>query len=240
MKTLKSISLILLAVVVSSCNWDLIIDQETGNGNVATKTRTINEDFNGVRGSSGLDVFLEKGSANKVVVEADSNLHEFIETEVINGVLKIRTTKNISRAKSKKVYVTFTSLNLVEASSGADVIVSDVVRSENLEISSSSGADLEIEVDARELTAKTSSGSDIKVTGRAKYLTADASSGSDLNAKNLKVDKCRAEASSGADITVHVETSLDAKASSGGDIRYYGDPVTVNKKDGHSSAIRKM
>lgn len=240
MKTLKTIVVLALAVVASSCNFDMLVNQETGNGNVVTKTRNINEDFSGVRGSSGLDVYLEQGDQVKIVVEADENLHEFIETEVINGMLKIKTSKNISRAKAKKVYVTYVSLDAVEASSGADVIGSDVIRAENIEISSSSGADLEIEVDARELTAKTSSGADIKVTGTAKYFTADASSGSDLNARNLRVDNCRAEASSGADIIVNVGSSLDARASSGGDIRYYGDPTTVNKKDGQSSAIRKM
>ncbi len=241
MKILKSTLIVLLAVVASSCNFDLIVNQENGNGNVVTKTRNISEDFNGIRGSSGLDVFLEEGNEAKIVVEADENLHEFIETEVVNGMLKIKTSKNINRAKAKKVYVTYVgNLEVVSASSGADVIANDVIRAEQLEISSSSGADLELEIDAREVTAKTSSGADLKVSGRAKYLTADASSGSDLNAKNLEVNKCRADVSSGADIVVNVASSLDAKASSGGDIRYYGDPVTVNKKDGKSSGIRKM
>lgn len=234
------ILLVIAAFTLTSCNFDMMINQVSGNGEVVTKTRNISEDFDGVRGSSGLDVFLEEGSENKVVVEADSNLHEYIETEVHNGILKIRTKENINRAKAKKVYVTYTSLNTVEASSGADVIANDVIRAETLTLSSSSGADLELEIDAREVTAKTSSGADIKVTGRAKYLTVDASSGSDINARNLEATKVRAEVSSGADIVVNVKESLDAKASSGGDIKYYGDPMTVNKKDGKSSAIRKM
>ena len=237
MKTL--ILTVLSAFVLTSCNFDFVVNGERGNGDVVTKTRNV-EDFDGVRGSAGLDVFLEKGSENKVVVEADSNLHEYIETEVVNGVLKVRTSRNINRAKAKKVYVTFTELNTVEASSGADVISNDVIRAEELSISSSSGADLEIEIDAREVTAKCSSGADIKLSGRAKYFTADASSGSDINARNLDATKVRAEASSGADVVVNVQESLDAKASSGGDIKYYGDPVTVNKRDGKSSAIRKM
>ena len=237
MKTL--ILTVLSAFVLTSCNFDMVVNSERGNGDVVTKTREVG-DFDGVRGSAGLDVYLEEGTENKVVVEADSNLHEFIETEVVNGVLKIRTRRNINRAKSKKVYVTYTNLNLVEASSGADVIGRDVIKSEDLTLSSSSGADLELEVNAREVTAKTSSGADIKLSGRAKYFPADASSGSDLNASNLEATKVRAEVSSGADIVVNVLESLDAKASSGGDIKYYGDPVTVNKNDGKSSSIRKM
>lgn len=239
MKTLKLLSIGLLSLGMTSCVFEGDWGQTRGNGNVITQTRDV-EDFTGVRGSSGLDVYLEKGSENKVVIEADENLHDLIVTEVNNGFLKIKTSSGISRAKAKKVYVTFTDLDAVEASSGSDVIVNSVVSAEKLSLSSSSGADLEVEIDAREVTAKTSSGSDLKVSGRAKYLTADASSGSDLNARELRVLKCRAEASSGSDITVNVEESLDAKASSGGDIRYYGDPLTVNKKDGPSGGIRKM
>ncbi len=241
MKTIKILSAGFIALLLSSC----IIDggswgQTRGNGNVVTKTRNISEDFTGVRGASGLDVYLEKGNENKVVVEADENLHDLIVTEVHNGFLKIKTSKGISRAKAKKVYVTYTELDAVEASSGADVIVNSVIKAEKLSLSSSSGADLEVEIDAREVSISTSSGADLKVFGRAKYLTADASSGSDLNARELQVQKCRANASSGADITVNVKEDLDARASSGGDVRYYGDPVTVNKKGSRSSGVRKM
>lgn len=240
MKTLKFLSAGILAMLMTSCVFEGDWGQTRGNGNVVTETRDISEHFTGVRGSAGLDVYLEKGSETKVVVEADENLHDLIITEVNNGFLKIRTRSNISRAKAKKVYVTYTELDALEASSGADVIANSVVKAEKLSLSSSSGADLEVEIDAREVTASTSSGADLKVFGRAKYFTADASSGSDLNAKELSVQKCRAEATSGADITVNVREDLDARASSGGDIRYYGNPTSVNKKDGHSGGIRKM
>jgi len=39
---------------------------------------------------------------------------------------------------------------------------------------------------------------------------------------------------------VNVKEKLNAKASSGGDVKYYGDPVSVSKKDSSSGNIRKM
>jgi len=216
------------------------IGQENGNGNVVTEEREVTQDFNEVKGSRGLDVYLTKGNENKIIIEADENLLELIETNISNGKLTITSSKNIGRAKSKKVHVTFVELSKIEASSGADIIGNSVIKNETLTLDSSSGADLEIEVFAKQLYAETSSGADIDVSGKASILNAKASSGSDLNAKKLQVLTCNAKASSGANITVNVKDNLDAKASSGGDVKYYGNPVSVTKKDGSSGSIRKM
>ena len=44
----------------------------------------------------------------------------------------------------------------------------------------------------------------------------------------------------GADITLNTSDELYAKASSGGDIKYYGNPEKITKKDGVSGNIRKQ
>lgn len=240
MKPIKTLLLLVLVTVISSCQFDVILNQENGNGNVTTEERTVNQEFDKVRGSSGIDVYLTEGSENKIVVEADENLHEFIETNISNGKLTIRSSKNIGKAKAKKVHVTFTNLSSIEASSGADVIGKSVVKNETINLDSSSGADLEVEVFAKDVYVETSSGADINVSGKASNIYANASSGSEINAKNLLTVTCNAKASSGADIVVNVKDKIDAKATSGGDVRYYGDPELVSKKGGRSGSVKKM
>ena len=132
------------------------------------------------------------------------------------------------------MYVTYTSLNTIEASSGADVIANSVVKSENLTLDCSSGSDLEVDVFAKYVIAETSSGADLKVSGKATNLDASASSGSDLNAKDLLVINCTADVSSGADITVNVKEKLISETSSGGDVHYYGNPGNVSKNESKS------
>ncbi|MEZ4779082.1 MAG: head GIN domain-containing protein [Flavobacteriaceae bacterium] len=239
---MKSIKILLIAVagiVATSCHFDINLGEVNGNGNVTTEERPVG-DFTGVRGSAGMDVFLTEGSENKVVVEADENLLEYIETYVENGTLKVTTKKSIGRSKSQKVHVTYVHLESIEASSGADVIGNSVIKNETLSLSSSSGADLEVEILAKEVYASSSSGSDLKVSGKATRLIADASSGSDLKARELEVISCKAEASSGADITVNVKEQMEGHASSGGDIKYYGNPSDVSVRDGASGDVRKM
>lgn len=239
MKTRNTLAAIGLALLLSACNFN-INTGENGNGNVVTQERNVTEDFTEVRGSAGLDVYLTQGDENKIVVEADENLQQYIEADIEGGKLHITTSENIGRSKAKKVYVTYKELNTVEASSGADVTGNSVIKSENLSLKSSSGAQLNVEIFAKNLSAKTSSGADLIVSGKASSLKADASSGSELNAKELLVIDCNAEASSGAEITVNVKDKLETNVSSGGEVNYYGNPVSVNSNESHSGNVNKM
>ncbi|KAA3620510.1 MAG: DUF2807 domain-containing protein [Flavobacterium sp.] len=239
MKTLNLIFAFITVVTLSSCNFDITLGQVDGNGNVVTEVRSV-ADFTKVKGAAGMDVYLTEGTENKVTVEADENLLELIETEVEGGKLRIRAIQNIGRAKAKKVHVTYVNLSSIEASSGADVIGNSVIKSETLNLDSSSGADLELEILSSEVFAETSSGSDMKLSGKATTLRAKASSGSDLDARELLVATCNADASSGADIQVNVKDQLTAEASSGGDVHYYGDPAAVTNKGNRSGGVHKM
>jgi hypothetical protein len=58
-----------------------------------------------------------------------------------------------------------------------------------------------------------------------KTFEAEASSGSDIKAQKLESKICKVRVSSGSDATVTVSDELYARASSGGDVRYYGSPV---------------
>jgi hypothetical protein len=239
MKTQTIIITLFTALILSACNFNMSFG-ENGNGNVVTQERDVSEDFDQVKGSAGLDVYLTQGEENKIVVEADENLLQYIETDVENGKLHITTSENIGRSEAKKVHVTYKELNTIEASSGADVVGKSVVKSKNLSLKSSSGADLTLEVFSKDITAKSSSGSNMTLSGKASSLKADASSGSELNAKKLLVLNCNAEASSGAEVTVNVKERLETHSSSGGDINYYGNPVSVNSDKSHSGSVNKM
>ncbi|WP_026450177.1 head GIN domain-containing protein [Aequorivita capsosiphonis] len=238
MKPIHLIATSIIALIFTSCV--INIDGEKGNGNVVTQERDVTENFTELRGSAGLEVYLTQGDENKIVVEADENLLQYISTDIKNGKLHITTSENIGRSKAKKVYVTFKELNNIEASSGADVIGNSVIKSQNLSLRSSSGADLKVEVFSQDLVIKSSSGSEVDVSGKASSLKADASSGSEIDAEELLVASCNAEASSGAEVTVNVKDKLETHVSSGGSINYYGNPVSVDSNKSHSGSVKKM
>jgi len=74
-----------------------------GKGEVVRIERNINENFNAVKASKGLDVILVKDQNKKVIVEANKNLHEHIEVYVKDNTLYVTSDKNIFRADEKNV-----------------------------------------------------------------------------------------------------------------------------------------
>ncbi|MBL4604373.1 MAG: DUF2807 domain-containing protein [Flavobacteriaceae bacterium] len=235
--TITKLTVILfLATFVTSCGFDML-NRIDGDRNVVSKKRKINDDFTRVKVSNGLDLYIKQGSKTSLTVEADENLHEIIITEVKGGVLKIYTDRNIRRAKARKVYLTVTTLEELKATSGSDVFSENTIKANDLEVSTSSGADMRIEVDADNVTSRSSSGADLRISGIANSHSANASSGSSIHAYNLKSKNVTAKVSSGADISVFATESINARASSGGDIRYKGSPEKVNKKTSSGGGV---
>ncbi len=150
MKNLKELSLIILCLVFTACVDGQFRKTVYGNGNVSTEERTpLNAQ--GVRVSTGIDVYLKQGNELKLAVEADENLHEYIITEVKNGVLNVYTDANIRRAEMKKVYVTLKEINSVSTSSAGDIIGMTAIETDDLRISASSAGDIKLEVYARKI-----------------------------------------------------------------------------------------
>jgi hypothetical protein len=227
-----------IAITISSCGVDLF-NRIDGNRNVVTENRKINNDFNAVKISSGIDLYITQGDKVSLTVEADENLQDLILTEVENGRLKIYTEKNIWRAKARKVHLTVVNLDELTATSGSDVYTRNTINTTNFKISTSSGADARVTVNAVSVSSSASSGSDLKITGETDSHISKASSGSSINAYGLASKNTTVRVSSGADINIHASETIDAKASSGGDIDYKGNPKKVNKKTSSGGSVSR-
>ena len=238
---IKFIVATVLSLMLFSCNFDLNLNSGVrGNGDVITQERTITESFSTIKATEGLDVYLTQGNNTSITVEADENLHELILTEVENGVLKIHTKENIGYASSKKVKVSFKDISSIISTSGSDVFSTNTITAERLNLKSTSGSDMKLDVNTSVLECKSTSGSDLRLSGKTGKLIAEATSGSDIKAADLMAESSQVKATSGADITVNTSKELTAKATSGGDIKYYGNPEKVDKTDGVSGSIRKQ
>ncbi|WP_052143728.1 head GIN domain-containing protein [Wocania ichthyoenteri] len=237
----KIIVATLLSLTLFSCNFDINMNSGVrGNGNVETQERTINEPFSAIKATEGLNVYLTQSNSESITVEADENLHDLIITEVVDGVLKIHTSENIGKSTSKKVMVSFKNISAITSTSGSDVYSTNTITTNHLKLNSTSGSDMKLEVNTSILECKSTSGSDLRLSGKTEKLIAEATSGSDIKASNLIAESSQVKATSGADISVNTVKELTAKATSGGDIRYYGNPEKVNKNKSSSGSVRKQ
>ena len=238
MKTLfKSALIVVLFITSISC---VNINGVKGNGNVTTQNRNISSDFVKINASTGIDVYMTFGDEPSLAVEADENLHEYITTEVKDGTLYISSKKNIIRAKAKKVYLSVLHINEVITTSGAEVNSENTIITNKLQLEATSGSDINLRVKVTDLSCEATSGADIRLIGKVDDFSARATSGSDIHAYDLKAENCTARVTSGADIKIHVIKRLDAKATSGGDIRFKGNPKILEQDESSSGRVKRM
>lgn len=231
---MKNILLIVLSVcLLQSC------EVKTGSGNIEKQERKLQE-FHSVNVGGSFEVVIRHGNNYKVIIEGDDNILEDIETDISNGRLNIgyRDGVNVNNT-DVKIYVETSGLQSVNASSSATVKVEGVMDSDKtLKFHASSAASVEAEIDAPAAELDASSSGRITLKGRTKNLDTQASSAGEIEAGQLLSENTKAQASSGASVTVHASLKLNGQASSGGSINYRGDP-TVSRQESSGGSISK-
>ena len=232
----KIIVILLIFISTTSC----ILTGTKGNNKVTTEERNPNSQFDGIKVSQGINLILTQGNDEKITVETDENLQEILITKVNNNhILEVYFDKNIRKATTKNVYVTAKNINLLRSSSGASITSENAIRLESVQIKSSSGSSIRIEIVAHEINSTASSGSNIKIIGKTNNFTAKASSGSTIRANRLEASEVEVKASSGASIEVNASQILAATASSGGSVDYEGNPKKLIKNTSSGGSVHK-
>ena len=211
-------------LALSLC-FSFALGQEVVAGENAQK-RNVGS-FHGVKTSAGIQVILTKGAKEELAVTAsDADLVDKIKTVVTNGVLRISRDSDNWRFWERKrnwkvvVYVSYTQLDELEASSGGSIQAKAV----NLD----------------KLSADVSSGGSITLSGTAQSLSVDGSSGGIFRGYELAVTNCKADVSSGGGVQVTVTKEISAEASSGGYVRFKGEGLMRNINVSSGGSVKRQ
>ena len=226
----------IISALLLSCNFSGGVE---GNGNVITADRAISEKISEIKISNALDLYITQSDNQALSIEADENLHNLIITEVVDGTLRIYTSENIGRVTLKKVMLNIKTISKITATSGSDVYGNNTIKVSSLDLNSTSGADIKLNVKTEALNCHATSGSDIDISGSTVNFVASATSGSDIDASELIAKIADVRVTSGADVDVYSTKVLTAHATSGGDIKYLGNPETINKSDNSTGSINQ-
>jgi hypothetical protein len=203
-----------------------------------TENRSVNS-FKGVKVGEGIDVYLKKGDKEAVRVEVTGIKTGDVITEVSGDYLKIHMREGNYRDKTVKVYVTYVEVNKLSASSAANIFAENPIKTKTLTLSASSAATIDIQIEVDELTASASSAADLELKGKAIKVSIEASSAGEVDAYELASEIAEAEVSSAGSAKVSVTKEIRAEASSGGDIRYKGNPERSNTNSSSGGSVKK-
>lgn len=195
--------------------------------------------FSGIKAAEGIDVYLKKGDKEALRVEVTGVDLRNVLTEVSGSYLKIHMEDGNYRNKTVKVYVTYVEVDKLSASSAANIFSESIIKTKSLSVSASSAGTVDVQVDVDSFEASASSAGDVQVKGTAKSVDITASSAGEVDAYELEAENVSAGVSSAGSAKVHAVKSIEARASSGGSVRYRGNPDRSNTNSSSGGSVKK-
>ena len=240
MKNLATLVVVLAITVSCSAQWGKKVK---GNGNTVTIDRSTG-DYDAIAVSGWFDVDLVDGEEGKLTIEGESNLLEYIVTEVKNGKLVLKIEKGINLKPSNwnggiRITVPVESVNAIALSGSGDIVGKKTITTDQLSTSMSGSGDITLDVNASSVDASMSGSGDITFSGQTTDFDATISGSGDISAFGLQADNVNATVSGSADIKVTANKMLKARVSGSGDIRYKGNPKKLDTKTSGSGDISK-
>jgi hypothetical protein len=207
--------------------------------------------FTGIEVSSGIKVNFTQGDKQEVRVETDEDKLQYISTVVQGNTLKI-SIKNPSNKKLSfnKIFVNVVApeITKISTSSGSSFVVLNTIIGNQINIettsgsllngdfdiknganiSTTSGSNLNLNIKVPRLNFEGTSGSNAVINGNVSQVNFEVTSAANCNAQNLLAENVEATATSAGNLSINVMGNLKAEASSGGKIRYIGNPKNID------------
>ncbi len=208
-----------------------------GNGELITENRTVSE-FDEIEIDGQANVFLEQGSSPSVKIEIDSNLVEFIKTEVSGMRLEIEENKCIEELTEFNVYITTTNLSRLTVGGSAKIKGETTIKSEKLLIKTNDAAEVELSLEVDDLEVITKGSGEVKLLGYAKQFDIELAGAGSLDAFRLQAKEIDAEVKGAGTCKINVTEKFDGDVSGSGKLYYKGNPKKVKTDVSGSGSIQ--
>lgn len=237
---------ILTAVIIfftaqgMNAQWWNSNEKITGNKEVTKQTRTVS-DYDRISVTGMMEVQLVAGKEGKIELQAESNLMEYIETEVSGGHLKISVKKGVNLQPSRnypiKLVVSFEDLEALALTGSGHIQNTDVLKSRDFKMSVTGSGNMNLNLVTENLSGSVTGSGDVKLKGNTSNFKGTVTGSGDILAYALKADSVEANVTGSGDIQITVVNELNARISGSGDITYKGNPEKQNFRTSGSGKI---
>lgn len=187
--------------------------------------------FNTVKILGLIEVDLIKSDENRIEVTAFGDDEEKLKISQQNKTLKISTIKSLVNEDLEiRVKVYYQELEALYVAAGARVELGDTIRGNEFYVRAGSGSEVHAMINATRLDAQAAEGAHLTLSGYCEELRAGANTGGILDGHRISCDSGRLRAGTGGEVSATIINELDARANTGGIIRYAGTPTTTSER----------
>lgn len=250
MKTVTSLTSGLLAGVLlfSNCNVKAKDNSSNETDNTATVTdnRAVSP-FTKIEDSVPLDIVLEKGSKESIVIEVTGTDPKNVQTEVKGNTLIVDMVDGHYNNLKGKITITYVDLSGIDCSGSGDLTCKSELASENFVLSNSGSGNVDIKgnvktnlftvqgsgsgdivlanLETTDLNLSMNGSGDFKANaGNAKKQVIEVSGSGDVQLYGVIGESCTAAIQGSGDIQTNVSNSITGSISGSGNISYKGEP----------------
>jgi len=202
---------------------------------ISEATREV-DSFTKVKLEGSMDVEVKVGPAQSVRVIADSDVIEYLRTEVHGGELEIelkhhkRNSGIFRRVEKMLVVVTVPSLESAEVQGSGDMIVEDVAGSRfELDVHGSGDAIVK-NAKVETLNLDLQGSGDIEISGSCDDVRIELQGSGDIKADRMECKSADVMLMGSGDIGVFANVSADVTVRGSGDISVFGKPDKISSR----------
>nr|WP_319998776.1 head GIN domain-containing protein [uncultured Draconibacterium sp.] len=219
---------------VTSCVDEFTVE---GNGIEATESRIIT-DFEKVKSSGEFEVHITEAPNHDVLIIAEENLLQYIETYVSGATLHIdvKGIRNLQNRLPMQVFISTPTLKGIKQS-GSGIITTDYFVSDKMDVGLSGSGKIITAFEAQKVDALLSGSGVIKLSGFADDADFAISGSGNIDAHQLDLYNCTTSSSGSGDMHVTVSRNLRSNISGSGNVFYYGNPGIETHISGSGNVI---
>jgi len=189
-----------------------------GSGVRKTEKRELPA-FNAIETSGAFEVQVNCQQPASFEVEADDNLLPLVETEVRDGVLRIRTTRGYTSSGGIVARITVPDLVSVRSTGAGKFNVANV-KNEKFEIRSTGAAT-------------------VVASGQSKAVKISSTGAGKIDAHDLRAADADVSVTGAAGVDVYATEELDVTVSGAGRVTYSGNPRINKKVSGAGQVVKR-
>ena len=227
-----------LSISLPSCAWFMAPSKTVIGSGVSEKRPLMymwkdKKPFDSLTISGQGTVYFTQGEGESIVIEADDNIHEYIQVEMKGAMLKINTKKGIQLQPKTPLnyYISFKEIKDITLR-GAVQLKAPMMQGKKIELNLEGSSRVDATIMAEKLEVKIQGASKVNLEGKVDTQELEVKGSAQYYAGKLKSKKADIEVTGSSHVMVAVQKKLDVDAQGVAVVHYTGNPTLEIKKAG--------